>query len=322
MKLKEVPMKKRTKLFLFAVGTTVTSIYVYNKFIEQTASKSNLLKDTNGEYYSWKHGNVYYTKSGSGSPLLLIHDIHSSASSEEWRKLIRRFEKKHTVYTLDLLGCGRSDKPAMEYTNYLYVQLITSFVKDIIQEKTTVVATNMSASFVILANHIDTTLFEKIVLINPISLEELDAKPDKLSKLKKTLIELPFIGTYIYNIMHNSRRIDESFRTEYYERPQLISSTMEDIYYEAAHLDGSNGRYLYASTIGNYMNNGILHALKSLTTPTLIIGSRELKKYSLALDDYHKENSSIEIVKLTNGNLYPHMEVPEKVYSVIEDHIS
>lgn len=314
-------MKKSTKLFLFAVGTTLTGIYVYNRFIEKTATKNNLLRDTHGQYYSWKHGNVYYTKTGNGSPILLVHDLNSTASSEEWKKIIRRFEKEHTVYSLDLLGCGRSDKPAMEYVNYLYVQLLSDFVKDVIQEKTEVVATNMSASSVILTNHIDDTLFEKIVLINPVSLEQLEVIPDKKSKLKKKLIELPFIGTFIYNIMNNSKKIDQAFRTEYYERPQLISSTMEDIYYEAAHIGGSKGRYLYSSMVGNYLNNGAVHAVKNLTTPTLIIGSREMNKYALALDDYHKVNPNIEIVKLTNGNLYPHMEVPEKVYSLIKDFI-
>ena len=314
-------MKKSTKLFLFAVGTTLTGIYVYNRFIEQTATKNNLLRDTHGQYYSWKHGNVYYTKTGNGSPILLVHDLNSTASSEEWKKIIRRFEKEHTVYSLDLLGCGRSDKPAMEYANYLYVQLLSDFVKDVIQEKTEVVATNMSASSVILANHIDDTLFEKIILINPVSLKQLEIIPDKKSKLKKRLIELPFIGTFIYNIMNNSKKIDQAFRTEYYERPQLISSTMEDIYYEAAHIGGSKGRYLYSSMVGNYLNNGAVHAVKNLTTPTLIIGSREMNKYALALDDYHKVNPNIEIVKLTNGNLYPHMEVPEKVYSIIENFI-
>lgn len=314
-------MKKNTKRFLLAVGTTLTGIYVYNRFIEQTATKNNLLKDTEGQYYSWKHGNIYYTKTGSGSPILLVHDTNSTASSEEWRRIIHRFEKKHTVYTLDLLGCGRSDKPALEYTNYLYVQLITSFIKDIIQEKTTVVATNMSASFIIMANHIDDTLFNKIILINPVSLKQLEVIPDKKSKLKKRLIELPFIGTFIYNIMNNSNRIDESFRNEYYERPQLISSVMEDIYYESAHLNNSNGKYLYSSLVGNYLNNGALHAVKNLTTPTLIIGSREMSKYALVLDDYHKVNQNIEIVKLTNGNLYPHMEIPEKINSLIKDFI-
>ena len=127
-------MKKSTKFLLLTIGTTITGIYVYNRFIEKTATKHNLLSDLSGEYYTWKHGKIYYTKSGNGSPLLLIHDINSSASSEEWKKIIHRFEKNHTVYTLDLLGCGRSDKPAIEYTNYLYVQLLKDFIKDIIQE--------------------------------------------------------------------------------------------------------------------------------------------------------------------------------------------
>jgi len=314
-------MKKRTKFFLFAVGTTLTGIYVYNRFIEETAIKNNLLKDTNGEYYNWKHGNIYYTKTGNGSPLLLVHDLNSTASSEEWKKIIHRLEKNYTVYALDLLGCGRSDKPAMEYTNYLYVQLLNDFVRDVIQEKTTVIATNISASSVILANHIDNNLFEKMIFINPVSLKKLEIIPDKKSKLKKRLIELPFIGTFIYNIMNNSHKIDTAFRNEYYEKAQLISSYMEDIYYEAAHLNGSNGRYLYSSMIGNYLNNGAVHAVKNLTIPTLIIGSRDISKYALTLDDYHKVNSNIEIVKLTNGNLYPHMEVPEKVYSLIKNFI-
>ena len=315
-------MKKSTKFFLFAATSALTGIYIYNRFIEQTATKHNLLKDTQGEYYVWKHGNIYYTKTGSGSPLLLVHDLHASASAEEWRKIIHRFEKNHTVYAIDLIGCGRSDKPAMEYTNYLYVQLLTDFIKDVIQDKTKVVATNMSASSVLLANHLDNELFESIVLINPVSLKELEIIPDQKSKFIKRLIELPFIGTFIYNKMNSAPKIDEAFRTKYYQKSQLISSTMEDIYYESAHLDGSNGKYLYASMIGNYVNNGALHAVKNLTTPTVIIGSKEMNKYALVLDDYHKENSNIEIVKLTHGNLYPHMEVPEKVYSVISNPIS
>ena len=315
-------MKKSTKLFLFTVSTTVTGIYIYNRFIEQTATKNNLLKDTHGNYYAWKHGNIYYTKTGNGSPILLVHDLNSTASLEEWRKIIHRFEKTHTVYCLDLLGCGRSDKPAMEYTNYLYVQLLTDFVKEIIQEKTRVIATNMSASSVLLANYIDEELFDKIILINPVSLEELDIIPNSKSKLIKRLFELPFIGTFLFNKMNNSKKIDETFRTNYYKKPQLISSTMEDIYYEAAHLNGSNGRFLYASMIGNYLNNGAMHAVKNLTTPTLIIGSKEINKYALALDDYHKLNQNIDIKKITNGNLYPHMEVPDKVYTLIENYIS
>ncbi len=314
-------MKKSTKCLLFTLGASIAGIYTYNKFIEETASQKNLLSDKDGEYYNWKYGNVFYTKEGIGSPVLLVHDTDSAASSVEWNKIYSRLIKNHTVYAIDLLGCGRSDKPALEYTNYLYVQMIQSFVKDIIQDKTTVVASNMSASFIIMANHMDDTLFDKMILINPVSLKQLDVIPDKLSKTKKTIIQLPFAGTFVYNIMNNMQHIDESFRTRYIDKPQLISSSMEDIYYEAAHKNGSNGRYLYSSLLGNYVNNSISHAVKSISTPTLIIGSAEMKKYANTLNDYHKLNEQLEIKKITSGSLYPHMEIPEKINSLIEDYI-
>lgn len=314
-------MKKSTKCLLFTVGVSIAGIYAYNKFIEETASQKNLLSDKNGNYYNWKYGNVFYTKTGNGSPVLLIHDTDAAASSAEWDKLIQRLSKNHTVYAIDLLGCGRSDKPALEYTNYLYVQMLQSFMKEVIQEKAIVVASNFSTSFVIMVNHMDDSLIEKIILINPASLKQLDVVPDELSKLKKTIIQLPFVGTFVYNIMNNMQHIDTSFRTRYVTKHQLISSSMEDIYYEAAHKNGSNGRFLYSSMLGNYVNNSITHAVKSLSTPTLIIGSVEMNRYSLTLDDYHKINSNLDIIRINNGSLYPHMEIPEKINSLIEDFI-
>lgn len=314
-------MKKSTKCILFTIGVSIAGIYTYNKFIEKTASQKNLLSDKNGQYYNWKYGNIFYTKSGSGSPILLIHDTNASASSVEWNKLYSRLTKNHTVYSIDLLGCGRSDKPALEYTNYFYVQMIQSFIKDVIQEKSIVIASNISSSFVIMANHIDQSIFDKIILINPISLKQLDMIPNKKSKLKKTIIQLPFVGTFIYNIMNNMQHIDTSFRNIYISKHQMISSTIEDIYYEAAHKNGSNGRYLYSSLLGNYVNNSIAHAIKSINTPTLIIGSIEMKGYSLSLDNYYKLNTNLDIIRITNGSLYPHMEIPEKINSLIEDYI-
>ena len=183
-------MKKNTKYVLLTLGVTVAGIYAYNRFIEKTASQKNLLSDKDGSYFEWKHGNIFYTKAGSGSPVLLIHDTDASASSIEWNKLHHRLVKNHTVYTIDLLGCGRSDKPAMEYTNYLYTQMIQAFITNVIQEKVTVVSSNISASFVVMANHIDETLFDKIILINPAPLAQLDIIPDDKSKVKKMIIKM------------------------------------------------------------------------------------------------------------------------------------
>ena len=38
--------------------------------------------------------------------------------------------------------------------------------------------------------------------------------------------------------------------------------------------------------------------------------------------DLKDSNSNIEIVRINNGSLYPHMEIPEKITSIIEDYIA
>ena len=102
-------MKKGTKKFLFLSVATLAGMYAYNQFVASTSTKKNMLPTKNGSYYSWKQGNVFYTKTGTGDPVLLIHDTNSASSSVEWSKISKRLQKKHTVYTMDLLGCGLSD---------------------------------------------------------------------------------------------------------------------------------------------------------------------------------------------------------------------
>ena len=192
-------MKKSTKTILI-IATAAASMYAYNRYIEEKSISKNLLNDDKGTYYNWKLGKVYYTKEGQGTPILLIHDLQPSSSSYEWKKIIHKLKKNHTVYSLDLLGCGRSDKPEIEYTNYMYVQLISSFVKEVIKGKTDIIVSNQSSSFIIMANQMDKELFRQIILINPVSIKKTQMIPDQVSKIKKTIINLPVIGTFIYNI--------------------------------------------------------------------------------------------------------------------------
>lgn len=310
-------MKKRTKRFLFLTTAAVAGMYTYNRFVANTSTNKNMLPTKNGSYYSWKQGNIFYTKHGSGSPLLLVHDTNAASSSIEWSKIVKYLQKKHTVYTIDLLGCGLSDKPGISYTSYLYVQMITAFIKDVIKEKADIVASNFSSSFIIMANQIDETIINKIILINPASLKIFDNMPDQQSKMKQTILNLPLIGTFIYNLIMNPNHLDRTFRNKYFYHPQLISAAMEDAYYESAHMDNSNGKYLYSSLLGNYMYTDIRAALKNLKKSVTIIGSVEPSSNMNIFEEYKKLNKSIELLKITNCKLYPQLENPEKVAKMI-----
>lgn len=315
-------MKKNTKKFICISAAAIAGIYVYNKLVESSATSKNLLTTDDGEFYDWKEGKIYYTKKGQGSPLLLIHDTDSRASSAEWSKINKKLSKEHTVYTIDLIGCGRSDKPALKYTNYMYVQLVTSFVKDVIGSQCDVVATNLSASFVIMANTLDNNLFNKIILINPVSLSRLKAIPDKICEIKQLLMSTPLIGTFIYNRMTTPIKIDLVFRTKYFSKSQLITSKIKNTYYESAHLDKSNGKYLLSSILTNYMNLNIIHAVKRINKPIYIIGSRELKNNNEILETYSRLNKNFEIIHVSGSNLYPQLEISDKIIKIIEKNLN
>ena len=121
---------KKNKLLTFAVLVAITTavIHIINKIIAASATLKDMLDINSKSYYHWRFGDVYYTKKGKGAPILLIHDITPGSSGYEWSKIEKELAMKHTVYTNDLLGYGRSEKPGMTYTNFVYVQMITDFI--------------------------------------------------------------------------------------------------------------------------------------------------------------------------------------------------
>lgn len=310
-------MKKNIKHFFILTAFAAGTIHFVNRFIDMTAEMKNILKSQNGEYYDWKNGRIFYSKRGSGSPILLVHELNPIASSYEWCRLVKKLEKTHTVYTLDLLGCGRSNKPCLTYTNYLYVQLLTDFIHNIIGESPDVITTNNSISFAVLSQNMDRSLIRRIIAINPPALGTFERNPDKYPSVKKILLELPIIGTFIYNIRTHETNIQKILRETYFAKPQLVSSKMLDAYYESAHMDKSHGKYLMASIEGHYTDNAITHALKKIEIPLYIIESRNMKDAVAIADSYTHKNSYVETSYISNAGLTPQLEVPDKLLGII-----
>lgn len=311
-------MKKNVRQFILLSTLATGTIHIVNRFITTTAEMKNILTTTKGQFYNWKNGEIFYTKRGEGSPVLLVHSLDPICSSKEWTNLIKKLEKNHTVYTIDLLGCGRSDKPFLTYTNFLYVQLITDFIKDVIGEKVDVITSNRSLSFVVLAHNNDKEIINNIVAINPPELESLKINPDKYASVRKTVLELPIIGTFVYHILISNANITKTFQERFYAKPQLVSSKLIDAFYEGAHKKNSGGKYLMASIEGHYTDNSINHALEKLDIPLYLIQSRYGNNFVKKIDAYCNLNDSIEAAYISNAKELPHLEVTGKLYEIID----
>ena len=297
-----------------------TAMYIANEYIMKIATSKDLLKKDNGEYYSFKYGKVFYKVSGEGKPILLIHDINESSSSMEWCHLEKELSKTNKVYTIDLLGCGRSDKPKLNYNSFLYVQLINDFIRDIIGEPTDIIATGKSVSPVIISTKLREEAVDRIILINPADLVELGDIPDRFAKLKKSVITCPIIGTFIYHMLHTSDSIFNTFINDYYSDSNADFSEVCDYYYESAHKDKSGSKYLYASLQGGSLNMNINHGLKVLDKDIIIISGEDYYESDYVPEEYAELNENIECISIMNASYLPQLETPEKVLDIINEY--
>lgn len=311
-------MKNKLKscAILAALGTT--AIHLINRSLIELATKDNLLSSAEGNYYDWRFGKIYYKKQGNGKPLLLLHDLSAQSSGVEWKKVTSHLAEKYTVYTVDLLGCGRSEKPNITYTNFLYVQMLTDFIKHIIGEKTDVIATGESASFAVMACGNDENIIGKICMVNPLSLTELAKCPDKRTKTLKFLIEIPIIGTLLYNIIHSREAIDEKFNERYLYDSSSVDYQMSKIYHESAHNDKAHSKYLFASIKGGYTKTNIYHCIRKITNSIYILSGQYEENANEIAEQYQKYVPAIERMCVDETKYLPQIEQPEKFVEQIE----
>lgn len=303
--------KKRLAAILALLVFAAAVIYAVNKFIAKAATARNLLQKKPSSVFSWRFGDIHYTKTGEGSPLLLLHELSPCSSSYEWHRVVKSLSQHHTVYCVDLPGCGLSEKQKITYTNFYFVQFITDFAKKIIGSPVTILATGLSASFAVTACSYEPELFKKLILINPPGIQVLSQIPTKRSKIRKKLLECPLTGTMTYYSIVAREKVRREFQERLFFHRDQVPEEYVDVYYEASHRGGSAGKYLYASIAGNYVYLDIRHALRSIDQDIVILGGAEQEGISETLLFYQAVNPAVESVILPESRHLPQLEAPE-----------
>ena len=312
--------KKLTFLAVFS-ASAIGTMHVVNRIFSYIASENRFLDEDIYEYYDWRFGKIAYKKQGTGNPILLVHNLNVCSSSYEWNRIIDTLSKTNTVYAIDLLGCGLSERPLLTYTNYLYVQLLTDFIKQVIGEKTDVIASGHSSSFTIMACANDESLINRVILVNPDDIIKLSKVPSKRSTMVKNLIVTPILGTFIYNMKVNKRTIREKFTKSCFSHDSVREKDIM-ICFESTQRDKTHSRYLYACQSTGYTNANILHCLKKLNNSIFIITGNKNPENTLIAAQYQNHLPSIEIVGINQTKQIPHVEKPEEFINQINIFLS
>ncbi|XP_034587858.1 uncharacterized protein [Setaria viridis] len=136
--------------------------------------------------WTWRGMRVNYLARGQGPPILLVHGF--GASVAHWRRNIGVLSESYTVYAIDLLGFGASDKPpGFSYTMETWAelqknnfsckenhwctccikQLILDFLEEVVKRPTVLVGNSVgSLACVIAAAESNRDVVRGLVLLN------------------------------------------------------------------------------------------------------------------------------------------------------------
>lgn len=303
-------------------AAALTTAHIINQCIFQSAVSDKITENKNLQKFKWKFGNIAYTVCGKGSPLLLIHDLKSDSSSYEWKRILKALSKKHTVYTVDLLGCGYSDKPNITYTAYMYTQLLNDFIVNVIAKRVSVIATGNSAPITIMSAYNNPYLFDKIVLVSPESIRHAMINPGKRSNIRKFILSTPIIGTLLYNIIVNRHEINRKFTNELFAYQNMIPTETRKAYHETAHLGGASAKFLFASTQSHYTTSSVSRAVSQLDNCIYIISGDKCTNIQSIIKEYTDLNPAIETYLIKNSKFLPQIEQPEEFVNTINIYVN
>lgn len=255
-------------------ATLLGAAAAYNVYARRGVDRlPNLIGGEEGGW-EWRGRRIAFTRRGEGPALLLIHGIHAAASSYEWRHNVDYLARDHTVYTLDLLGFGRSDRPATRYTARLYIALISDFVAQVIGGPCILIATSLSAAYAIVLGARDPERFPRLVLIEPTGLTRLNGEPGVGAGAGRLAMEAPVLGTATFNALVSHRAL-RHFLEDVYSDNTLVTPELVDAMYATSHQRGA--RHAPAAFVSGQLNLDVRRALRRLHQPALLFWGEEAR---------------------------------------------
>jgi len=298
-----------------AGGAALGAAALYNVTAShRIAALDNLLGGESLEM-NWRGHRVAYTRHGAGTPVLLVHGIYAGASSYEWRNTVDALAERHTVYALDLLGFGRSERPNLRYTPALYQAFLAGVMAKLGHGPLAVVASALSAAHVVALAARDPRHIAALALIEPVGVGQLREAASAGQAATQLLLDAPIVGTAIYNALTSPASVRE-FLEESYANDRLVTDDLVEDYVQNARQPGA--KHAVAAFVGGRLNVDIRNALRRVRHPMLILWGDQARMNSVQnAHAFRVLKPDAEWVLVSEAGDLPHDEQPERTNEAI-----
>jgi pimeloyl-ACP methyl ester carboxylesterase len=141
-------------------------------------------KETTWISWDYQGDAVAYRLDGAGPPVLQVHGIGAGASSAQTEYQIPALvDAGYRVYSIDLLGWGRSIGPQRRFTGPDYVALINAFLDEVIAEPTALIGHSLGGTYAIGVAAQNPQQVTALVLNAPVGAVSFTDEPGRFNEL-------------------------------------------------------------------------------------------------------------------------------------------
>ncbi|MCA6597610.1 MAG: alpha/beta fold hydrolase [Pseudanabaena sp. M046S1SP1A06QC] len=281
-----------------------------------------------GQYWLWRDQKIYFVKAGASSqrpPLLLVHGF--GASTDHWRKNISDLSQDFEVYAIDLLGFGRSQKPAWQYSGDLWRDQLHDFISAQIQRPTIIAGNSLGgyASLCVAADHPQSVA--GVVLLNsagsftdtsPLGAQKVNPVQKAISKTLQGVLRQPWVNQLLFAFVRQKSRIRSTLQKVYLDQSAVTDQLVEEIYRPSC---DEGAAQVFASVFSTPQGKKVDQLLTSMTCPLLVIwGEGDPWMNSRVRGAKFREFYPSLTEHYINAGHCPHDECPEIVDGLIRDY--
>ncbi|HLP87619.1 MAG TPA: alpha/beta fold hydrolase [Nostocaceae cyanobacterium] len=290
------------------------------------------LSNIGTQFYTWQNYRCSYevyqpvNSVSGGIPLLLIHPIGVGLSRRFWRRFCQAWEQKNyhnLIYSVDLLGCGNTDKSRRIYKPIDWAQQLQHFLQTVVQKPVILMVQGSVLPVALELVHQEQNLIAGLVLSDPTSWPIITKKVPKLQQnILWSIFDSP-VGNLFFRYAR-TRKFLSSFSCE---RLFADSANVDDEWLNTLIADAQDmgGRYAVFSFLARFWQQDYSQAIASVTQPTLLVmgesaasiskeGKKETPDQRLA--QYLQYLPRGQGVKMTGKNIMPYENAVEFVDAI------
>ena len=250
--------------------------------------------------------------------LMFLHGFGGGSSAYEWSKVFPAFASDYRVIAPDLIGWGRSTHLERDYTIDDYLSNIPEFIQAICpEEPVTVVASALTAAFMVRIAIAQPDLFKSLILMTPAGLS--DFGNDYTRSPFAQIVSTPVLDKLLYGGAIATRFGIENFlKNRQFADPSRISDDIVQAYLQSA--QQPNAEYTALSFVRGDLCFDLADYIGQLAVPTALLWG---EKASFTGPDLgrklaQKNPTAIKLFEVIRSTgLTPQLELPAVTIGMI-----